>query len=208
MKKKTLWIILAVVAVIVVIGLIGVKLVFDEATRQLEEEEKVLNTFEISTKNGEKVELEYVKFENGEFFLKLPKNFKQMDEEAIKVKYQNGNPPSFAFSNDATTVSIAVTISDVEMKNEAIKPYVESMKSQFASTFEIIETKTTEKDGHDVGELTFVSKGLDTDVYNHLICFSCNDKLRVVGFNTTKELQEEWQDVGKFIMNSILFEQK
>ena len=36
--------------------------------------------------------------------------------------------------------------------------------------------------------------------------FSVNDKLRLVNFNCTKEQMNEWREVSKFIVDSIMFE--
>ena len=204
--KKKVGIIIGVVAVVIIVAiLLVVQFVFNKATDELKQEEELLNKLSIETKSGETVELAYSNFENGEFYLKFPKTFKQMDEETIKVKYPNGNPPSFAFANDNATISIAVSISDVEMKDEAIGAFVESMKTQLGSGAEILDSSVTEKDGHTIGQLKMVTKGTDTEIYNHMLMFSCNDKFRTIGFNCTKELQEEWQEVGAFIINSLMF---
>lgn len=54
--------------------------------------------------------------------------------------------------------------------------------------------------------MEFTTEGSDTEIYNHIITFSVNDKLRLVNFNCTKEQMSEWQKVCKFIVNSIIFE--
>lgn len=204
--KKKVGITIAIIAVVIIVAIsLGVQYVFRQATEELKQEEEKLNKLNIETKSGENVELEFANFENGEFYLKLPKNFKQMDQETINKKYNNGNPPSFAFMNDASTISIAVSVSDVEMKDEAIGPFVESMKKQLEANSEIIDTSVTEKDGHTIGQIKMLTEGVDTKIYNHMLMFSCNGKFRTVGFNCTKELQEEWQDVGAFIIDSLMF---
>ena len=47
---------------------------------------------------------------------------------------------------------------------------------------------------------------MDTDIYNHMIVFSVDDTLRIVSFNCTKELQENWKEVGEFIIKSLTFD--
>ena len=54
--------------------------------------------------------------------------------------------------------------------------------------------------------MEFTTEGSDTEIYNHIITFSVNDKLRLVNFNCTKELSEEWKEISKFIIESIKFE--
>ena len=207
MKKKTSIIISIIVAVVVAV-LIGVQIYFNGKTEELKKIEENLNKLSIATKSGENIELEYINFENGEFYLKVPKNFTQMSEEMLNVKYPNGNPPTYAYTNKETTINLAISISDANMKNEAIKPYLETMKTQMDSQAEVLETKVSNNDGHEIGQIKMITKAEDTEIYNHMMIFSCNDKFRVVSFNCTKELQEEWQDVGAFMIESLMFEVK
>ena len=205
--KKTI----IIISIILVIAIVATSLIvqnyFNKKTEELKKEEEILNTFDITTKSGKEVELEYMNFENGEFYLKLPKEFKLMDEKKLKKKYVNGNPPTFAYTNEETTVNVAISITNTQMSNEAIGTFLESMKAQLGAQYEVLESGTKEKEGHTIGQIQFISKAPDTDIYNHMMIFSCNEKFRVVSFNCTKELQEEWQEVGTFIINSLIFSQ-
>ena len=205
--KKTI----IIISIILVIAIVATSLIvqnyFNKKTEELKKEEEILNTFDLTTKSGKAVELEYMNFENGEFYLKLPKEFKQMDEKILKKKYVNENPPTFAYTNKETTVNIAISITNTQMKNEAIETFLETMKAQLGAQYEVIDSNTKEKEEHTIGQIQFISKAADTDIYNYMMIFSCNDKFRVVSFNCTKELQEEWQEVGAFIINSLMFPQ-
>lgn len=205
--KKKIFIIIIILAIIIVAILLVVQSYFKKKTEELKKEEEILNTFDLTTESGEKVELEYMNFENGEFYLKLPKAFKKMDDKTLKMKYASDNPPDFAFTNEETTVNVAVSITNTHMPNEEIADFLDTMKAQLGAQYEIIESNTKEKEGHTIGQIQFISKGADTDIYNHMILFSCNDKFRTVSFNCTKELQEEWKEVGTFVINSLMFSQ-
>ena len=100
--------------------------------------------------------------------------------EIVNVKYPNGNAPSLVYTNDKTTINVALVMNDVTMKNNQIEEYVKTME--------------------------FTTQGSDTEIYNHIITFSVNDKLRLVNFNCTKEQMSEWREVSKFIVDSIMFE--
>mgnify|MGYP002529062616 CR=1 FL=1 len=63
-----------------------------------------------------------------------------------------------------------------------------------------------ERNNLKVGEIEFVTQASDTEIYNHMIAFSVDDKLRLVNFNCTKDLISEWKEIGEFIINSIIFE--
>ena len=53
--------------------------------------------------------------------------------------------------------------------------------------------------------MKFISLASDTNIYNHIIAFSVDGKLRLVNFNCTEDLRPEWEKVGDFIINSLLF---
>ncbi len=152
-----------------------------------------------------KISTEYNKFDDGSFLIKLPITFTRMSEDMVQTKYPNGNPPTFVFTNEGTTVNVAVSLSDVAMKNSDIKEYLTSLETSFAEYYTILDTNLFERDGRNIGEIEFLSTAADTDIYNHFLVFSTNDKLRIITFNCTKELQEQWQEVGDFIVDSIMF---
>lgn len=62
-----------------------------------------------------------------------------------------------------------------------------------------------ERDNHKIGEMKFISQASDTNIYNHIIAFSVDGKLRLVNFNCTEDLRTEWEEVGDFIINSLSF---
>ena len=54
--------------------------------------------------------------------------------------------------------------------------------------------------------MEFTTQSSDTEIYNHMIVFSVDSKLRLVNFNCTKEFSDEWKEISKFIIESIKFE--
>jgi len=129
-----------------------------------------------------------------------------MSDEIINIKYPNGNAPSLVYTNDKTTINVVLVVNDVTMKNSQIEEYVKAMESTYKNYSKDIKLNFWERNNHKIGEMEFTTKGSDTEIYNHIIAFSVNDKLRLVNFNCTKEQMSEWQNVSKFIMDSIMFE--
>jgi hypothetical protein len=126
--------------------------------------------------------------------------------EIVNVKYPNGNAPSLVYTNDKTTINVALVMNDVTMKNNQIEEYVKTMESTYKNYSKDVKLNFWERNNHKIGEMEFTTQGSDTEIYNHIITFSVNDKLRLVNFNCTKEQMNEWQKVSKFIMDSIMFE--
>lgn len=126
--------------------------------------------------------------------------------EIVNVKYPNGNAPSLVYTNDKTTINVALVMNDVTMKNNQIEEYVKTMESTYKNYSKDVKLNFWERNNHKIGEMEFTTQGSDTEIYNHIITFSVNDKLRLVNFNCTKEQMNEWREVSKFIVDSIMFE--
>ena len=165
---------------------------------------EIENTLVITTNNGNNIETQYEMFDG--FKIKIPSEFKIMSDEILNVKYPNGNAPSLVYTNDKTTINVVLVMNDVTMKNSQIEEYVKTMESTYKNYSKDVKLKFWERNNHKIGEMEFTTEGSDTEIYNHIITFSVNDKLRLVNFNCTKEQMNEWQKVSKFIMDSIMFE--
>lgn len=165
---------------------------------------EIENTLVITTNKGNNIETQYEMFDG--FKIKIPSEFKIMSDEIVNVKYPNGNAPSLVYTNDKTTINVALVMNDVAMKNSQIEEYVKTMESTYKNYSKDVKLNFWERNNHKIGEMEFTTQGSDTEIYNHIIAFSVNDKLRLVNFNCTKEQMNEWQEVSKFIVDSIMFE--
>ena len=165
---------------------------------------EIESTLVITTNKGNNIETQYEMFDG--FKIKIPSEFKIMSDEIVNVKYPNGNAPSLVYTNDKTTINIALVMNDVTMKNSQIEEYVKTMEVTYKSYSKDVKLNFWKRNNHKIGEMKFTIQGLDTEIYNHIIAFSVNDKLRLVNFNCTKEQMSEWQEVSKFIVDSIMFE--
>ena len=165
---------------------------------------EIENTLVITTNKGNNIETQYEMFDG--FKIKIPSEFKIMSDEIVNVKYPNGNAPSLVYTNDKTTINVALVMNDVTMKNSQIEEYVKTMESTYKNYSKDVKLNFWERNNHKIGEMKFTTQGSNTEIYNHIIAFSVNDKLRLVNFNCTKEQMSEWQNVSKFIVDSIMFE--
>lgn len=193
-KTKSLIIVLVITIVILIINAF---VTIPNITRN---DSYVEESLEITSQSGLQVSTKYESFDG--FKIKIPTSFEIMSDEIVKVKYPNGNVPSVVYTNDDTTINVAVVLSDANMKNSEIKKYMKSMEAMYDNT----KINFFERNGHTVGETEFVTSAVDTDIYNHIIAFSVNGKLRLVNFNCTKNLMDKWQEISDFVINSIVFE--
>lgn len=189
--------------VICIIGLI-INLSVTMPNIKLEALKKQNSNLIFTSNKGQEINMNYESFDG--FKIKIPKEFKIMKDEIVKIKYPSGNPPSLVYTNDNGTINIALVLNDVKMHNTEIEEYVKLMESTYKSYTKDVKMNFWEINNHKIGEIEFISEVSDTEIYNHLIAFSVNGKLRIVNFNCTKEYVEEYQDVSNFIINSIIFE--
>ena len=111
-------------------------------------------------------------------------------------------------STERGTINVAFALNDVEMKDSEIEEYTKTMEEIYKQYTDDINVNFFERNNHTVGEIKFVTPASDTNIYNHIVAFSVNGKLRLVTFNCTEELRDEWEEVGDFIIKSLVFNEK
>jgi len=205
-KKKLGKIVFGVICAIIVAICVIIQIVIKNEDKKLESESQKYETLIVETKSGSQIETEYTHIENENFYLKVPKSFKALDYEAITKKY-SGDIPDVVFSNDETTINIAISLTENKMKDNQIKAYKEYMEKLLKDNSEIVSTNYYNVDNHNVGQIELISDATDTRIYNNMICFSYNDKLVIIAFNCTENLREEWNNVGRFIIDSLFFKE-
>ena len=94
-----------------------------------------------------------------------------------------------------------------EMSNDDIKSYHDEMLKLLGDNSRIIYSDYYEVDNHNVGNIKYMSNSVDSKIYNNTIYFSYNNKLVLVSFNCTEQLQDEWQKVGDFIIESLYLDE-
>lgn len=203
-KKKIGKIVFGVVCVVIIMICVIIQIVVKNEDKKLEKESQKYKTLVVETTGGQKIETEYIHINDKKFYIKVPKSFKQLDYQTIIKKY-NGDVPNVVFSNDETTINIAVSTTENEMKDSQIKEYKEYMENLLKDNSEIVETNYYNVDNHNIGQIKLISNATDTKIYNNMIFFSYDDELVIINFNCTEVLKDEWNNVGDFIIDSLFF---
>lgn len=126
-KTKILKILLVISIIIVVIE--SSNIIKDISSKENVNISEIENILEITSNKGNIIQTQYENF--GGFSLKIPKDFKIMSDEMLKVKYPKGNPPSIVYTNERGTINIALVLNDVAMKNTQIEEYTKLMESTY-----------------------------------------------------------------------------
>lgn len=205
-KDKTKYLKIILVLEVLITLVASVYIIPNHIINKPNNNEELLKTLSITTNKGNVIETEYE--DMGEFSIKIPKEFELMSDEALAIKYSNGNLPTMAYTNENGTINIVFNLNDVNMKDSNIKTYIKQMEDIYKQYIDA-ETMNVEYfkiANHQIGQIEFVSSAPDTDIYNRLVAFSVNGKLRIVSFNCTEQYVDEWKEVSEFIIGSIIFE--
>ena len=206
MKRKKLFLILSIALVCLAVG--GYFLINHMLNQDLQKQQQELDelaNMQAFTKSGEAVEMQLLSFKNGRFFLKIPSDFAPMEESLIAIKYPSGNAPTHVFTNERTTINVALNITEDKIQDDEIAQYIKYMEQGLSGNMEVLGSSVSEKAGRQIGEISFRSAAVDTDIYNHFLAFSDDGNLVLITFNCTVNLQDEWQPVGDFILKSLYF---
>ncbi len=153
---------------------------------------------------GNKIKTQYVAFNDNGFRIKVPTDFHALNDAEIKAKYPNESP-SVVYANQDNTVNIAISPSDSALTNDQIKTYLDTMKSIFAVSGEVLKTDYYTQGKYNIATIQLVSKANDGSYYNSMAFFSQDDKLVIVTFNCPDTQREQWQSVSDFVIKSLDF---
>ena len=165
--------------------------------------EKQLDVFKFTTQEGTNLIFEYIEFDG--YSIKVPTNMSLMSEDMKSIKYPSDNAPKFVYTNDDGSINLNVENNEVELSNEQIIEYTKQMEKILGSLGEVKSVEYFERDGRQIGEIKVVTQAIDSKIFNHMILFSINNKLKIVSFNCTINHYNEFEQVSDFIINSIKF---
>ncbi|MBO5375367.1 MAG: hypothetical protein J6A52_00780 [Bacilli bacterium] len=194
MKKKTIQIILVVVMIFFVISGTTLIINFNKGRRDV---------FDIEISDDVIIKTKYCEFDNGNFSIKIPINFKTMSDKVREVKYSHDKSPSIVYTNEDASINIAVNLTDEKIDN--IKDYTNLVRNVFDPIYKDVEVNIFDYENHQIGEVKLISPADDTYIYNHMIFFTVDGNLKIITFNCTFDLMDDWKKVGEFIMDSLVF---
>ena len=194
MKKNLSRIILVVVVIILLISGSSLIVNFNKGRRDV---------FDVEISENEIVKTKYYDFDDGTFSIKLPVDFKLMNTERVMLKYPNEKKPNIVYTNEDASINVAINLTDLDVSS--VKEYTNLVRSTFDPIYKDVVINIFDYEGHQIGEVKLISPAEGEYIYNHMIFFTMDGKLRIINFNCTSELQNNWVKVGDFIMDSLVF---
>ena len=74
------------------------------------------------------------------FISEIPKSFSQMDADMIARKYP-GEAPEYVFTNEETTINVAVSVSDAALEDSQIQQFIDYMEQVLSQSCQVLESK-------------------------------------------------------------------
>lgn len=203
-KQKILSIFLACFGIFIIMICVIMQAMIKDKNKDLDNLNEKYEDMTIKTKSGIEVSTQYTYVDDNNFYFKVPESFRELTYEEITNKY-NGNVPNIVFSNEESTINIAVSLTDNKIKDAMISSYKKYMLDILKDNNEILSDELYLVDGHNVGRIVLINDASDTKIYNDMAFFSYKDNLVILTFNSTIELRDEWEEVGKFVIDSLFF---
>ena len=137
----------------------------------------------------------------------VPKEFRLMTAEEIKIKYPPTRPPKLVFTDTSLTTNLAFNLTDSRASREVIEQYKDALKQALSNAYsdaEWIDEGIKEINGKKAGYFKMISTAIDTKIYNHMFFTDVDGKLLICSFNCTIKNMERWKPVAEEIMNSLV----
>jgi hypothetical protein len=152
------------------------------------------------------MELKERKVLDNKLSLLLPSNFTLMDDATLLVKYPNvGNRPNEVYTNAKGSVNVAFNHTANSLNESELSQVKEAIKAQLSRTtgVSIINTSEIKINESNYVIVEFISKAIDTQIYNKMFITALDGKLLLGTFNCKTSDLDKWESISKKIIGSI-----
>ncbi len=142
----------------------------------------------------------------GRLQLLVPTDFETMTEEAMKAKYPAEQRPTLVLTNPRGTVNVALNHTSNPLQPTQISEVHQAMDGMFRNLYPTAtwhRSELTTVGGREFFVLDLMTPAVDTQIRNLLVGTSFEGRLLLVTFNCTRELDAEWSETGRRIIESI-----
>ena len=153
-------------------------------------------------------ELEFERriIEDLEVSVNMPKQFILLDEELKRLIYPGASAPKYVYGGEGIKFQLTFNKTEHIVPDSGIKEFVKlsaQMLEAVGPKVRIIEKKTIEKEGYNIGVMSFVSRAIDMMVFNYQYYVSVDDKLLIGGISFPSKLKKEYMPIAEEIIDSF-----
>lgn len=144
---------------------------------------------------------------DGQIEMLIPKDFRWMTEQELKIKYaQNTRAPKLVLTDSTISVNIAFSHTDSPVNDQTLPVFEQKMKEALTQAYPDAEWKgdgVKKINDKQFGYLKLIAKRGDK-TYNYMVLTELKGKLLIVSFNCAERLITEWEPVAEQIMSLIV----
>ena len=142
----------------------------------------------------------------GRVSLLVPETFGPMSEAVLKLKYPAERRPTEVLSNEQGSVNLAFNHTQNPLQPEQVAEVYPTVAELFRNLYPSARWNRSEvvsRGGRDFIVLDLWTPAVDTEIRNIIVGTSVQDRLLLVSFNVTEELEAEWGGVGERMIASV-----
>lgn len=154
------------------------------------------------------IELEKTTLLDGKLEILMPKGWKPMSEEMVKIKYPGARPPKLVYSDNTGGISLALNHTESKATADNLEKYKEVLKGSLENAYPDAtweETGIKEVNGKKVGFFKVITDTPKDKIYNYMLFTDLDGKLLICSFNCTEKKMKEWKPVAEQMMGSLVF---
>ena len=184
----------------------------DEAKKKYESQENMEKEAESSIYDeevvimGKPVKFERRKIEELGISIMMPTEFFRLSDDLTRLMFPAGNPPTHLFGGEDINFQISLNHTTHKVSNDRIKDFLklsEQMLKVAGPRVTVVDKMVEEKDDYYVGILSFVSKAVDTMVYNNQFFLTVGDSLLMGNLSFPSKYKTRFINMAKEVIMSI-----
>lgn len=153
-----------------------------------------------------KIEFEETKIMDNVLEILLPKNFKLMNEEIIKIKYPRKKEGAVIYTNEESTIDLSFSCSgkdleDVSLENIKNSIMTNMIKNSYGTKF--FENGIDNFTGIDIAFIDTLNEVEGIGIYSFLMFMLVNKSMYICNFVCTESDMKYWCPIFKGMMKSI-----
>jgi hypothetical protein len=143
---------------------------------------------------------------DGKAELLVPDSFSIMSEEMLSLKYPSERAPSLVYTNEETTVNLAIEHTQNRIGLSGFEYFYGKMEEGTHAQMSSAEWHRSSLEtinGREVGVFEFTIQAIDTDIYNLMWFTELDGTMLMMSFNSTVEEETYWKEAAYGILESF-----
>lgn len=143
---------------------------------------------------------------DGRLDILIPDDFEEMAPDLLRFKYPSENRPTLVFTNPDGSINVGFNHTNTSANPEQLPEFHHALDTFLRGVHKRAtwhESTMREINGRQFLFFDFISQAFDTRIRNMILGTTLDNRLLLITFNVTSELEEQWAETGKRIVASI-----